>query len=179
MPDNRQKVFIDWVLENSKKDTGFSAKLRRADNPDQAYYAYGILCGFGIDIEKDSERLPYSLVGAALCRADVEKDGSLGLGAALRVCESMKTGADEKESETDSPRLRRILSCEDVEEVCRTLRPVLSLVASRQISLCYEQLLEDLCHFQSDAWRQSIKLRWAREFFHRASEGSEDKTGEK
>lgn len=52
MPENnRQKFFIDWVLDNSQKDNGFSAKMRRADNPDQEYYALGILCGFGIDIE--------------------------------------------------------------------------------------------------------------------------------
>jgi len=49
MPENnRQKFFIDWVLDNSQKDNGFSAKMRRADNPDQEYYALGILCGFGI-----------------------------------------------------------------------------------------------------------------------------------
>ena len=46
MPENnRQKFFIDWVLDNSQKDNGFSAKMRRADNPDQEYYALGILCG--------------------------------------------------------------------------------------------------------------------------------------
>ena len=73
MPEkNKQKFFIDWILDNSQKDNGFSAKMRRADNPDQEYYALGILCGFDIDIEKESERLPYSVVGAALCRAQVE-----------------------------------------------------------------------------------------------------------
>ena len=91
MPEkNKQKFFIDWILDNSQKDKGFSAKMRRADNPDQEYYALGILCGFDIDIEKESERLPYSVVGAALCRAQVESDGSLGLGEALRICESLK-----------------------------------------------------------------------------------------
>lgn len=74
MPEkNKQKFFIDWILDNSQKDNGFSAKMRRADNPDQEYYALGILCGFDIDIEKESERLPYSVVGAALCRAQVSQ----------------------------------------------------------------------------------------------------------
>ena len=110
MPEkNKQKFFIDWILDNSQKDNGFSAKMRRADNPDQEYYALGILCGFDIDIEKESERLPYSVVGAALCRAQVESDGSLGLGEALRICESLKASeSGEKNSDIDSPRLRRL-----------------------------------------------------------------------
>lgn len=174
MPEkNKQKFFIDWILDNSQKDNGFSAKMRRADNPDQEYYALGILCGFDIDIEKESERLPYSVVGAALCRAQVESDGSLGLGEALRICESLKASeSGEKNSDIDSPRLRRLLSCNSIQELCRSLRPVFSLIASRNISLCYSKLLEDICRFQYDNARQNIKLRWTREFFRRSTDES-------
>lgn len=174
MPEkNRQKFFIDWVLDNSQKDNGFSAKMRRADNPDQEYYALGLLCGFGIDIEKESERLPYSIVGATICRAQIEKDGSLGLGKALRICESLKASkSDENDSDVDSPHLRRLLSCNNIPELCRSLRPVLTLIASRNISLCYSQLLEDICRFQYDYARQNIKLRWTREFFRRSADES-------
>ena len=162
MPEkNKQKFFIDWILDNSQKDNGFSAKMRRADNPDQEYYALGILCGFDIDIEKESERLPYSVVGAALCRE------------ALRICESLKASeSGEKNSDIDSPRLRRLLSCNSIQELCRSLRPVLSLIASRNISLCYSKLLEDICRFQYDNARQNIKLRWTREFFRRSTDES-------
>lgn len=77
-----------------------------------------------------------------------------------------------KNSDIDSPRLRRLLSCNSIQELCRSLRPVLSLIASRNISLCYSKLLEDICRFQYDNARQNIKLRWTREFFRRSTDES-------
>ena len=170
---NRQKRFIDWILDNSQKNKGFSSKMRRADNPDQEYYAWGILCGFGIDIEKESERLPYSVVGAAICRARLESDGSLGLGSALRKCEDIKSPkSGKKASAIDSPRLRRLLTCDNISELCRNLRPVLSLITSKNIPLCYSRLLEDICQFQYDSSRRNLKLRWTREFFYPSTDES-------
>ena len=60
--DERERQFVARVLEKCKKDAGFAARLRRADNPDTEYYALGDLCTLGINIEDDSERLPFALI---------------------------------------------------------------------------------------------------------------------
>ena len=98
--------------------------MKRADNPDLEYQVWNILLGFNIDIEFAARRLPFCLIGAALCRRQPEKDGIFGLGASLRSC----FGDDEAQG---SIRLRRLLACQTTEEACRILRPMLSLITRR------------------------------------------------
>ena len=64
----REQQFVARVLEQCKKDNGFAARLRRADNPDTEYYALGDLAKLGVNIEDDSQRLPFTLIAAALSR---------------------------------------------------------------------------------------------------------------
>lgn len=141
-----------------------------ADNPDTEHYAYGILSRFGIDLENDGERRPFALIGAALSRRDAARDGTLGLGAALRCCV-------ESEDQGEA-RLRRILVCRRQDELCRVLRPLLSLIASREAPLCHERLLDDLLKFRFEHARQRICLRWAREFYGTISADDESAAAE-
>lgn len=157
----RAQRFVSSVLARCGQDNGFAARLRRADNPDTEYYALGDLCNLGINVENDFERLPFALVGAALCRHSPPRDGGMNLGEALRACfEEEKQGAT---------RLRRLLACDRQDELCRVLRPVLSLVAARAsdrgVSLCYAGLLDDLLDFRSDFRQQRIKLQWAQGYY--------------
>ena len=113
------KAFVGFVLERASaapkiKDTGFVARMKRADNPDLEYQVWNILLKFNVDIEFAARRLPFCLIGAALCRRQPEKDGIFGLGASLRSC----FGDDEDQG---SIRLRRLLACQTTEEVCRIL----------------------------------------------------------
>ena len=62
----RSQRFVADILEQCARDKGFAARLRRADNPDTEPYASGILCAFGVDLERDAERRPFALIGAAL-----------------------------------------------------------------------------------------------------------------
>lgn len=85
------KAFVGFVLERASaapkiKDTGFVARMKRADNPDLEYQVWNILLKFNVDIEFAARRLPFCLIGAALCRRQPEKDGIFGLGASLRSC---------------------------------------------------------------------------------------------
>ena len=153
----RAQRFVSWTLARCAQDPGFAACLRRADNPDTEHYALGALCVFGVDVENDAERLPFATVGAALCRRKSEQDGGLGLGAALRACC--------EDAEQGNPRLRRLLACDGVSELCRILRPMLSLVSAKGADLCHAALLDDLLAFRQDARRRRVKLRWAREYY--------------
>ena len=62
-----KKDFVAFVLKRSQEDAGFAARLRRADNPDTEDQSWGILAAF-VNLERDAERLPYAVIGAALCR---------------------------------------------------------------------------------------------------------------
>lgn len=153
----RSQRFVAAVLERCAQDKGFAARLRRADNPDTEHYAYGLLAAFGISLECDEERRPFALIGAALSRSAGDRDGSLGLGEALRRCvESEEQGG---------ARLRRMLACRRQEEACRMLRPLLSLIAARQAPLSHARLLDDLQAFRFEEARRRVRLRWAQEYY--------------
>ena len=164
------RLFVERVLQRSKQDNGFSARMSRADNPDTEYMALGPLCAFGINVERDDIRLPYALIGAALCRGREEKDGSLSIGEALRKSVDKESGSSGELE--DNPRLRRLLACDSVSEVCMVLRTILAFIQSRGVSLCYAGLLDDLLRFRGDEARQRIKRRWAQGFYAR-NESSE------
>lgn len=171
----RERQFVRRVLEKCKKDNGFAARLRRADNPDTEYYALGDLAKLGIDIADDSQRLSCALIAAAISRdaSTMNADGTLGIGAALRRC------LPDEETE-DSPRLRRLLACESLPETCQVLRPMLSLIRSRGARLSYARLLQDLCRF-SKGNAQQTKRQWVSDFYRKAAasdNGGEPSQGE-
>ncbi|STS83245.1 crispr-associated protein, Cse2 family [Klebsiella pneumoniae] len=64
------KRFVGYVIERIAKDNGFAARLKRADNPATEYQSWEILAGFGIDLEKEWQRLPYCVIGAALAKGE-------------------------------------------------------------------------------------------------------------
>lgn len=153
----RSQRFVTAMLEQCARDKGFAARLRRADNPDTEPYAYGILCAFGVDLERDEERRPFALIGAALSRDKRGRDGDLGLGEALRRCV--------EDEEQGAARLRRLLVCRRQEEVCRLLRPLLAYMAAKEAPLCHARLLDELLDFPSEKARRRIRLRWAQEYY--------------
>ena len=157
--NTKEKEFVKHVIKKAGEDTGYVAMLRRGDNPDTEYYAWEALARF-IDLQNDRERIPYALVGAAICRVKPQKDGEAGIGEALAKC--CKDNRDE-----GNMRLRRLLSCDNIQEVCRILRQVLTLIQSRQPELLsYSRLLDDLYKFGKSSWRRNkVKQNWAMDFY--------------
>lgn len=164
----RSQRFVAAMLEQCARDKGFAARLRRADNPDTEPYAYGILCAFGVNLERNEERRPFALIGAALSRDKRGRDGDLGLGEALRHCV--------EDEEQGAARLRRLLVCRRQEEVCRLLRPLLAYMAAKEAPLCHARLLDELLDFPSEKARRRIRLRWAQGYY---GHDVEDETAEK
>ncbi|MBF0376316.1 MAG: type I-E CRISPR-associated protein Cse2/CasB [Desulfamplus sp.] len=165
----RGERFADYVIQriNGKehglgKDNAFGAILRRADNPATEYQAWEYLISFGCDIEKPWERLPFCTIGAALARAKPEKDGRFGIGKSLASCYE-----DGKDSDPAKAKLRRLLACDSIEEVCSILRPLLSLIQSNSVPLCYGRLLDELLYFGDGSKK---KILWASDFYGRRSD---------
>ena len=170
----RAERFVEYVLRRSEQDTGFAARLRRADNRDTEDQSWGALAAFGVDLERDQERLPFALIGAAICRAGLEKDGEHGLGSALEACFE-DSGADASERQkAGSARLRRLLACASVREACQTLRPLLQMINGKsRRSLCHAALLRDLLYFET-AGAERIKKHWAMDFYAPARKEPEE-----
>ncbi len=162
---SRGEGFVAFVLKRCQQDKGEAARLRRADNPATEYQSWEILSAFGVDLEKPWERLPFACIAASLARSKRELDGDCGIGRALAGCYE-----DGNESDQARARLRRLLACDSVEEACRILRPLLSLIESRgRYPLSHARLLDELLRFHWDD--QSIKARWAQDFYRRTVEG--------
>lgn len=150
-------AFVEFVLRRLNQDTAFGAALRRADNPSTEYQAWEYLAGW-CDLEKEWERRPFAVVASALARAKPTSDGHMGLGRAIAAC--FEEG---KESDSAKAKLRRLLACDTVTEICSILRPILSLIESRSVPLNYGELLDDLLWFKAER----TKVRWATDFYGR------------
>ena len=165
---SREERFVAFVLKRSQEDTGFAARLRRADNPDTEYQSWDTLAAFGVNLEQDAERLPFALVGAALCRIKPERDGTASLGMALRSCF--------EDTEQGAVRLRRLRACDSSEEACRIVRPMLTLIAAKtRKPLNFARLLKELLRFGGSV-SERIKIRWAQDFYRNQEDGAEAKT---
>lgn len=172
----RTRRFVEYVLKRKQEDTGFAAKLRRADNEDTEDQSWGILARFGVDLENDRQRLPHALIGSALCRSEMIADGTSGIGAVLASCFD---GEDvDGKQPPGAARMRRLLACDSTKEVCRTLRPLLRLIEGKaKRNLCYADLLQELIYFES-ASADRTKKRWAMDFYRRNEDNPEDNNGD-
>ena len=169
---NKSENFVNFIIElihgneskNIKPNNGAAAALKRAENPNLEYQSWEYLARF-VDIDKDYERLPYATIASALAKAKVERNGMVKIGEAIARCYE-----DGKDSDQAKAKLRRLLACETVDEACRVLRPLFSLINSKAgIQLDYVALLQDLSWFSLDSHR--IKSRWAQNFYrHYVSE---------
>lgn len=166
---SREANFVAGTIARCQEDKGLAARLRRADNPATEYQSWEFLAAWHIDLEHDDRRLPYATVAAAIARAKPQSNGSLTLGQAIARCYDEGNQSDQAKA-----RLRRLLACDDLPELCRLLRPVLTLVTSRVTQpLNYTRLLSQLCQLSAavrsgnSEWKLHIKAQWAQEFYNR------------
>jgi CRISPR system Cascade subunit CasB len=162
----RPEKFVQFVIELCQNDKGAAAALRRADNPATEYQSWEYLAGFRIDLENPFERIPYAAIAAAIARSKIERDGSAGIGNALAFCYE-----DQSKSNQAKARLRRLLACDSVEEACRILRPLFSLIDSKStVTIDYSRLLRELISFGYDSNKNNVKTAWAADFYRHAAE---------
>lgn len=161
---SKAERFVGYVIERVHKDNGFAARLKRADNPNTEYQSWELLADFGIDLEKEWERLPFCTIAAALGRTKPEANGRLPLGRAIAACYE-----DGCQSYQAKARLRRLLACTTSVEACRILRPILTLMASRGVIPDFSQLLEQLLWYSGNN-QARIRACWAQTFYRRTTD---------
>ncbi len=163
--ETKEEHYVKSVIERIKTDTAMAAALKRADNPATEYQSWEYLADFKIDLENPHERIPYITISAAIARSKPDQDGYYFLGSAIASC--YEEGKDSKQARS---KLRRLLACDTIEEVCTILRPLLSLIASRGKNVAYGKLLNQLVWFTHDP--QKMKIKWAQEFFGNIEEAT-------
>lgn len=175
MADSKPKAFVEWVLSKTgdSGNKGLLARLRKAESETTESQAWEALSRW-IDLEKPWERQAYGLIGASLSRLKSVKDGSLGLGGALRFLWVKRGGETKIEDSSEAMRLRRLLSCRDQNEALDVIRPLLRYLTGQDVPISHAILLEDLLWFNIDASQERIKLRWAKEFYVKSGEEEDD-----
>lgn len=149
-------IFVNNTIEKIKHDTALAARLKRADNESMEYQAFEHLARYNIDFEIVNLRKAYCLISATIAKNKVSRNGSESIGKVLALCY-------DKDNEQAKARLYRLLACNNVDDVCAVLRPMLSLVGSRGFAerLDYAALLQDILYINGD----KTKTRWAKAFF--------------
>ena len=162
MKTEELKSLVNKVFLRMQTDTAFRAALKRADNPATEYQSWEYLADYGTQLDNEWERIPYETVFAAMAKSGREGDGSFALGKALLAAYDF-----DKESEPARSKLRRIIACTDVKELCMVLRSVLQFIESKRVPLCYQSLLGDLLYFGDG---EKIKSKWAQQFYDKNSD---------
>ncbi|QHS10718.1 type I-E CRISPR-associated protein Cse2/CasB [Sinimarinibacterium sp. NLF-5-8] len=151
--------FVNSVIARCEKDKGLAARLRRADNPATEYQSWEVLADYNINLEWENQRLPFATIAANIAKSKARQNGGLNLGQAIAAAYPEGNQSDQAKA-----RLRRLLACEELDELCRILRPLLTLVDSRVAPpIDYIRLLRQLLYFYHD--KQNIKAQWAQEFY--------------
>lgn len=164
---SRESRFVDFVIARCLVDKGLAARLRRADNRATEYQSWDLLGQMGIDLEREDQRLPFVTVAAAIAKSKAEQNGKLRLGKAIADCYE-----DGSKSDQAAMRLRRLLACDELSEVCRILRPLMSLIDSKVSQpMDFTRLLVQLRQFSHNAQRS--KAQWAQEFYGHTAERAE------
>lgn len=165
-------AFVDYIINRCQSNNGVRAALKRADNPNHATKGpiWEILAAFQIDFEYENQSMPYETIASAIARAKVEANGSAKIGSSIARCYEEGNASDQAKA-----KLRRLLSCDSVPEVCRILRPLLSLIESKSNRvLDYASLLDDLLWFGREENQLRTKARWAQDFYGKPETGGSD-----
>ncbi len=158
---SREEKFVDYILDRIGADTGFGAALRRADNPATEYMSWEHLAQW-CDLDKEWERFPFAVIGAALANVKPARDGMLGIGKAIARSYADDGRDNGNKKDAAKSKLRRLLACKTSIEACKFLRPTLRLVASRGVVICHAKLLAELLYFN-----EQTTARWAQDFYGR------------
>jgi CRISPR system CASCADE complex protein CasB/Cse2 len=168
---------LSSIMKRCKDDSAFRAAIKKADNPDTEYRSWEYLADYGVNLEYEESRYLYTTIFAAAARSGKSTDGCLEFGKAL-VAAYADSGSNDyihaRESEPARARLRRVLACDSVKELCTVLRPVLRLITSKGVSVSFGLLLRDLKYYNIHP--EQTKASWAQQFFGTVSKTHEEET---
>ncbi len=142
------------------EDKGIRAAFRRADSARLHFHCIEFLLKHSMEIDDINIRAASLTVMAAIARSNVTKNGSIHFARAIALCYS-----DKSDSEAAISRIRKICSCENMQELTSTLRRLLTLISSRSIAVDYTSLYKDLLVFRYESQRDNLRVKWMKEFY--------------
>lgn len=154
-PKERAADFVG-ALRRASKDRGKMAALRRGltDNPRMHVAAWPVITSLGGDIGE-----PYITI-AALYASHPEETTIRNFG---ETCRRLAQGDGRDIIESFERRFRRLLACENVDDLIGQLRSWVRLAASKGVGVNYESLFTDLWNWPWYA--DEIRVKWARTFW--------------
>lgn len=169
----KYEKFVEYIFQKRQIDTGFKSRMRNSMNPLKETSAWGDI-SFYCDLTNENDRKIYLLIGSAIADDKAVENGANTLGRAIAQAwrgDDGKIVQDEKGP--SAMRIRRLLACRTVDQLCSTLRPLLRLIRSREVpTLDYALLLKELISFKFNA--EPVKARWAKSFYGFGDDGIEE-----
>lgn len=153
------KNFIEAIFL-AIKDKGVKAAFRRADSSRLNFQCIAFLIKHGIAADDFNERTAALTVMASIARSKFTQNGTVPFGQAISLCYP-----DRDNSDSAVLKMRKVCSCENVQELSTTLRPLLGLISGRNINLDYVSLYRELRLFKYESQRENIRINWMKNFY--------------
>lgn len=169
----KSQNFVKYVIERSLSDNGFSANIRKAESEQTEIQAWEILYNW-CDISNPAERKAYGLIGAFIAKNKIKQDGIHSIGKGLSICCSENSDSEKKATSSEGTRLRRLMDCDTTLEIIPLMRQTLNLLSSKDISICYAELLDQLIYYNSDKSKEKTCINWAKDFFGKTINDQEE-----
>lgn len=156
---SRTDDFVDYIFERIGYDKGFRAELRRADGSISEWKVWPLIQRFFGRVDNELERKTYVLIASAIAKSGQAKNGSVGLGTAMRLVS--------KEEKNEFPiRFQRILSSDNLDDLLRVMRSTLQFISSKGICMDYKSLLKQLLEYKFENSRERIRYAWASDYLN-------------
>lgn len=99
-------------------------------------------------------------------QTDLQTEKHVSLGGALGKMVALEKGPDrDSANERIGSRLKRVISSNSLEDASVPLRSLISLLRQKGVKLDYGELAKDLYSFSYLQSRNSIGLKWARDYY--------------
>lgn len=154
--------YVNYVFRNRDKDASFRAAMRNATKENLEWKAWPYIERFVGDINNKSRRDVYAVVGEAIAKSSKNSNGTLSFGRAMRAVEN----DDGRESQY-SPRMARILSFDDLNDLIDVSKQTLMFLDSRDVNLDYAAVLDDLLQARFEDNHERLKARWASDYLRK------------
>lgn len=154
--------FVNFVFEKKKNDSAFRATMKNATNEKLEWKAWPHIEKFIGNINDSDRRHIFALVGESIAKSKNESNGELSFGKAMYVVQD-KDANDKKPDY--SPRMVRVLSFDSLDDLLGVFKQLLPFLDSRDISLNYALILDDLLLARFEKNYESLKAKWASDYF--------------
>jgi CRISPR system Cascade subunit CasB len=155
---DKNSGFVDYIIDLCGKSNSARAEIRRAEIKGNQQSCWRYIASF-VDFEKEWQSNSFSLIAASIAKYKISKNGSNGLGRAINLA----FGGD-TESSPAQARLRRLLSCDDQDELFQILPRLFSIIFSKGVtSVNMADILADITKFKFNP--EQVKAKWANQFY--------------